>query len=64
MGWFIVPAVLIIFLAIAWWMDRRHRAIRDSSSGSRFDPSANQGQVAGKALMTDRFTSGLRKERR
>ena len=40
MTWLIVLAVLLgIFLAFAWWTDRRHRGPREPGTASRFNPS-------------------------
>ena len=40
MTWIVVLAVLlVIFLAFAWWTDRRHKGPRDPGKASPLDPS-------------------------
>ena len=40
MTWLIVLAVLlVIFLAFAWWTDRKHKGPRDPGTASSFNPS-------------------------
>ena len=40
MTWLIVLAVLLgIFLAFAWWTDRRHGGPREPGTASHFNPS-------------------------
>jgi hypothetical protein len=52
--WLIVLAVLlVIFLAFAWWTDRRHKGPREPGTASPLNPSNVRGQGFQKGILKD-----------
>ena len=62
MIWYIVLATLVLVLAGAWFMDRRHRPSRDPSTGRRLNPSDARGDMDMRDLMGDSYRPNLRKD--